>query len=163
MKTKIVTVCHKFYYSPVSVVKVNISFFIISFISENVLHHCRNILVHSMRTDCTIILEYWNTKHDFFYDTSVWRMKYKMLCWQIQSKRNRLDLQSSFGAPNSSTSGGQCSVFFKIQPNNVCQEAGMNFGAKSHKAACFRVCVCSVTRAVVTEMETSIHRANKQW
>lgn len=65
------------------------------------------------------------------YDTSVWRVKIhdKMFCQQFQSKLNRLDFQSLFGAPYCSRWGNHCSVFFKIQPNNECQEAGMTFGA----------------------------------
>lgn len=61
-----------------------------------------------------------------------------MTGWIVNSfnQNSRLDFQSLFGAPYCSGWRNHCSVFFKIQPNNACQEVGMTFWcSESHKAA----------------------------
>lgn len=58
---------------------------------------------------------------------------------------------------------GNCSVFFKIQSNNECQEAWMTFGAVKAIKVALELRVCYVNPAVVREMETSSHWPNKQW
>lgn len=52
---------------------------------------------------------------------------------------------------------------FKIQSNSASQDDGMTFGAVKAVKRFKELRVCSVKPAAVTEMETSIQWANKQW